>query len=194
MGKPRNQFTFYRSYYDAIQELSKKDQSALILAVCAYAIYETLPKGLSSAASTAFKLIQPTLDSGRRKAENGSIGGASKPQANEKQTASKKEIEVEVEFEGEFEEDAEDDSEGETPAETTTTTAANQLKRIGGTLGKDVVFLSDEQFDDLLDRLGIDEFNRKLERLSTFIIEKDAYVQNHYATILKWHEEDTAIK
>ena len=89
MGNPRNQFTFYRSYYDAIQELSKKDQSALILAVCAYAIYETLPKGLSSAASTAFKLIQPTLDSGRRKAESGSIGGASKPQANGKQTESK---------------------------------------------------------------------------------------------------------
>ena len=83
MGKPRNQFTFYRSYYDAIQELSKKDQSALILAVCAYAIYETLPKGLSNAASTAFKLIKPTLDSGRKKAESGSLGGASKPQAKE---------------------------------------------------------------------------------------------------------------
>ena len=202
MGKPRNQFTFYRSYYDAIQELSKKDQSALILAVCAYAIYETLPKGLSSAASTAFKLIQPTLDSGRRKAESGSIGGASKPQANGKQTESKpqangkqteseKEVEEEIEFEGECEEDAE----GEDPAETATATAERQkLKAVGGKLGKGVVFLSDEQFDDLLDRIGLDAFDHYVERLATFIIEKDAYVQNHYETILKWHEQDTAIK
>lgn len=202
MGKPRNQFTFYRSYYDAIQELSKKDQSALILAVCAYAIYETLPKGLSSAASTAFKLIQPTLDSGRRKAESGSIGGASKPQANGKQTESKpqangkqteseKEIEEEVEYECEFEEDAE----GEDPDETAAATAERQkLKAVGGKLGKGVVFLSDEQSDDLLDRIGLDAFDYYVERLATFIIEKDAHVQNHYGMILKWHEEDTAIK
>ena len=191
MGNPRNQFTFYRSYYDAIQELSKKDQSALILAVCAYAIYETLPKGLSSAASTAFKLIQPTLDSGRRKAESGSIGGASKPQANGKQTESEKEIEEEVEYEGEFEEDAE----GENPAETAASTAERQkLKAVGGKLGKGVVFLSDEQSDDLLDRIGLDAFDYYVERLATFIIEKDAHVQNHYGMILKWHEEDTAIK
>ena len=202
MGKPRNQFTFYRSYYDAIQELSKKDQSALILAVCAYAIYETLPKGLSSAASTAFKLIQPTLDSGRRKAESGSIGGASKPQANGKQTESKpqangkqteseKEIEEEVEYEGEFEEDVE----GEDPAETAAATAERQkLKAVGGKLGKGVVFLSDEQSDDLLDRIGLDAFDYYVERLATFIIEKEAHVQNHYGMILKWHEEDTAIK
>ena len=191
MGKPRNQFTFYRSYYDAIQELSKKDQSALILAVCAYAIYETLPKGLSSAASTAFKLIQPTLDSGRRKAESGSIGGASKPQANGKQTESKKEVEKEVEFEEEVDVDAE----GEDPAETAAATAERQkLKAVGGKLGKGVVYLSDEQSDDLLDRIGLDAFDHYVERLATFIIEHDANVQNHHAMILKWHEQDTAIK
>ena len=191
MGKPRNQFTFYRSYYDAIQELSKKDQSALILAVCAYAIYETLPKGLSSAASTAFKLIQPTLDSGRRKAESGSIGGASKPQANGKQAESNKE----VEYEGEYEEEVDEDVEGEDPAETAAATADRQrLKAIGGKLGKGVVFLSDEQSDDLLDRIGLDAFDYYVERLATFIIEKDANVQNHHDTILKWHRQDTAIK
>lgn len=202
MSKPRNQFTFYRSYYDAIQALSKRDQSSLILAICAYAIYETPPKCLSNAASTAFKLIQPTLDSGRKKAESGSIGGASKPQANGKQTESKpqangkqsereKEIEKEIEYEVEYEVDVE----GESPDETATATAdAKRLKPVGGTLGKGVVYLSDEQFSDLLDKLGLDAFNRYLERLSTFIIEKEAYIQNHYDTILKWHRQDTAIK
>ena len=191
MSKPRNQFTFYRSYYDAIQALSKRDQSSLILAICAYAIYETPPKCLSNAASTAFKLIQPTLDSGRKKAESGSIGGASKPQANGKQSEREKEIEKEIEYEVEYEVDVE----GESPDETATATAdAKRLKPVGGTLGKGVVYLSDEQFSDLLDKLGLDAFNRYLERLSTFIIEKEAYIQNHYDTILKWHRQDTAIK
>ena len=91
MGVARKQFTFYKSYYDAISELPKKDQAALILAVCAYALYEESPKGLSIAASTAFKLIKPTLDSGRKKAESGALGGQasgksseSKPQARGK--------------------------------------------------------------------------------------------------------------
>jgi hypothetical protein len=93
VGKPRNQFTFYKSYYDAIQDLPKRDQSALILAVCAYAIYEEPPKGLSIAASTAFKLIKPTLDSGRKKAENGSMKGKaneSNAEANGSKTEAKK--------------------------------------------------------------------------------------------------------
>lgn len=105
----RNQFTFYRSYYDAIQGLGKKDQSAIILAVCAYALYEEDPKGLSPAASTAFKLIRPTLDSGRRKAASGKQGGKSgkqtesKPKANRKQTEREIEKEIEKEIEVEVE-------------------------------------------------------------------------------------------
>jgi len=106
MSEPRNQFTFYRSYYDAIQELCKRDQAAIILAVCNYAIYEVEPTGLSPAASTAFKLIRPTLDSGRRKAASGKQGG-SKPKANAKQRVREKEIEIEEENEIEKEGNAE---------------------------------------------------------------------------------------
>lgn len=102
MGEPRKQFTFYRSYYDAIQGLPKKDRSAIILAICAYAIYETEPVGLSAAASTAFELIRPTLDSARMKADSGKQGG-SKPKANRKQTEREKEGEKEKEKENEKE-------------------------------------------------------------------------------------------
>ena len=90
MGVARKQFTFYKSYYDAISDLPKKDQSALILAVCAYAIYEEPPKGLSIAASTAFKLIKPTLDSGRKKAENGSMKGKANESKDEAPKAKRK--------------------------------------------------------------------------------------------------------
>ena len=68
----------------------------------------------------------------------------------------------------------------------------NQLKCIGG-MGKNVVYLSDKQFDSLIDILGIDAFDRYVERLADYIIQKNAYVRNHYETILKWYKEDSAV-
>ena len=76
---------------------------------------------------------------------------------------------------------------------TTTTTEENRLKMIGGKLGRNVVFLTDLQLSDLLDKLGLDAFNRYVERLATFIIDKKAHVKSHYDTILKWYEEDTKV-
>ena len=67
----RKQFTFYASYWEAIQPLPKKQQAEILLAICDYALNEKEPtKALSPAASVAFNLIRPTLDSGRNKAAN----------------------------------------------------------------------------------------------------------------------------
>ena len=86
-------------------------------------------------------------------------------------------------------------------AATTTTTedaaataAQRQVKVLGGELGKNVVFLSDEQFSDLLDRMDFETFNYYVDKLSTFIIKNDAHVKNHYETILKWWQEDGAVR
>ena len=78
-------------------------------------------------------------------------------------------------------------------AATATATEENQLKLVGGSLGKGVVYLTDTQLHDLMDRLGLDAFNRYVDRLATFIIEKNAHVNNHYETILKWYEEDSQV-
>ena len=69
----------------------------------------------------------------------------------------------------------------------------NSFELMGGTLGKNVVLLTPAQQDELLDKLGIDAFNHYVDKLSTFIIEKDAKVGNHYATILKWAREDAKV-
>lgn len=211
MGVARKQFTFYKSYYDAISELPKKDQSALILAVCAYALYEEPPKGLSIAASTAFKLIKPTLDSGRKKAESGALGGqasgkpseskpqangkqsGSKPQANRKQgeTAREKEGEKEIEYEFEIEAEAED--EASAYALDHGDGDYHEIKIMGGALGKNVVRLSQAQSDALLDTIGFDMYNYYIERLADFIINTGAAPVNHYETILKWWKEDRKV-
>lgn len=104
----RKQFTFYRSYLDAIIRLPKKEQGAILLAICQYALNESEPTGLSPIAETVFTLVRPTLDAGRRKANAGEAGG--KSEAKQKQTASKTEAKAKqtpMEKEGEIEKEVE---------------------------------------------------------------------------------------
>ena len=65
----RKQFTWYRSYYDALKELPAEEFRDIVLAVCAYALDGEEPE-LSGVARAIFTLIRPTLDVGRSKAEN----------------------------------------------------------------------------------------------------------------------------
>lgn len=74
-----------------------------------------------------------------------------------------------------------------------TDNTGSQFEFWHGKLGKGVVLLTPEQFEALLDKLGLDGFNHYVEKLATFIIEKEAKVANHYATILKWAREDALI-
>ena len=69
----------------------------------------------------------------------------------------------------------------------------SELKFMGGKLGKGVVLLSDAQIEDLLDKLGLDGFDHYVEKLAAFILKNDAKVKNHYATILRWWQEDRGV-
>ena len=101
----RKQFTFYRSFWEAVQTLPKKDRLPVLEAIISYALDGTVPQGLTTGQSAFFLLVKPNLDAARRKAESGKQGGskkkanASKPQANCKQIESKKENEIENEIE-----------------------------------------------------------------------------------------------
>ena len=88
-----------------------------------------------------------------------------------------------------------------TAAAATTTTnddaaaaAEKYVKVVGGKLGKNVVFLSENQIEDLLERMGIETFDYYVDKLSSFIIKNDAHVSNHYETILSWWEKDSALR
>lgn len=65
----RKQFTWYRSYYDALKEIPAEEFRAIVLAVCAYAL-DGEEAELSGVARAIFTLIRPTLEVGRSKAEN----------------------------------------------------------------------------------------------------------------------------
>ena len=67
----RNQFTFYRSFYEAVLKVPKKDRLPVLTALIAYGLDGAEPEteGLSDSAKIALIMIRPTLRSGRMKAE-----------------------------------------------------------------------------------------------------------------------------
>lgn len=107
----REQFTFYRSFWEAMKALPKKDQLPFVMAVCSYAL-DGESKPLTGAPYASFLLVKPVLDKASKRASNGKQGG-SKPKANRKQTESRKEGEKEREKEKEVEVEVE--VEGDTP-------------------------------------------------------------------------------
>ena len=110
----RDQFTFYRSFYEGINVLQREIRLDVYEAIMEYALNEKIPENLDGAQKTAFILIKPVLDSGRKKAIAGKLGG-SKKKAKRKQTESKGEIEKEneVEIENEIEIETEKEKEKE---------------------------------------------------------------------------------
>ena len=68
--------------------------------------------------------------------------------------------------------------------------AESTVNVIGGKLGKNVVFLSQAQMEDMLDRMGLETFDYYVDKLSSFILKNDAHVKNHYETMLRWWQED----
>lgn len=75
-----------------------------------------------------------------------------------------------------------------------TATAGNELKLLGGSLGKNVVMLTEMQTIDLIDKMGIDAFDYYADKLSSFILKNDAKVTNHYSTILSWWRKDSGLE
>lgn len=105
----REQFTFYRSYYEALKSLPQKDIAKVVMAICSYALDEE-PPSLSGVPLSVFTLIRPTLDSGRKKAENRQNKTKTKQEQTKNKTEQKRkedegEKEVESESEGEKEKD-----------------------------------------------------------------------------------------
>lgn len=114
----RSQFTWYRSYYEALRTLPAKDFQIAVLAICAYALDEEVPD-LSGVPYSVFTLIRPTLDSGKIKAANRANKrktnreqSENKTGTNEEQTDNKME-QTRKEKEGEGEREEESEREGE---------------------------------------------------------------------------------
>lgn len=105
----RGQFTFYRSFWDAISNIPKKDRLPILEAIIQFGLDGAEPQ-LSGMQLAIFSLVKPTLISSQKKSANGKLGG-SKPKANSKQSVTEKEVESEKEVEIEEEEEKEKENE-----------------------------------------------------------------------------------
>ena len=86
----RDGFFFYRSFWEAVNQLPAKDQLPILKAVILFGLDGVEPDKLTPAQNAFYLLAKPVLVKGRNKAANGKKGG-SKTKANSKQTVSKKE-------------------------------------------------------------------------------------------------------
>jgi glutathione peroxidase-family protein len=70
-----------------------------------------------------------------------------------------------------------------------------KLKLLGGSLGRNVVLLSDEQFDDLCDNLSLDELNKYIGIVAECELSgKKFKKKSHYQAILDMVAKDRGIK
>lgn len=144
----RTQMTFYASFWDAINSLPKRDQLPVFRAVVSYGLGGCHKEALSPTQTAFFALMQPVLDSSRKKAANGKQNG-NKTEAKRKQTEKEKEKENEKEKEVEKERENDSSLKG---------APTRQAKKSFGDFGW--VKLTNEEYHRLVNDLGEAEVKR----------------------------------
>ena len=104
----RGQFTFYRSFWDAIRRLKKaEDRLSALEAICAYAL-DGEERPMTDTAEAMFILIRPNLDTAEKRAQAGQTTNKAKSKTEQtenkaetkgEQTPKEKEKEKEKEIE-----------------------------------------------------------------------------------------------
>ena len=96
----RDQFTFSRTFWEAISPLPKTVQVEAIMAMCAYALDDVEPDGLSPMAAALFMLVRPSLDvaakmssGGKKRAKRPQPAAEDQdPQAEPREESAKEEV------------------------------------------------------------------------------------------------------
>lgn len=77
-------FVFYRSYFEAISDLTDTNQLLLYQAIANYSLNDIEPN-FKGTIGTLFKLIKPQIDSNKKRRKDGTNGG--RPPKTEKETS-----------------------------------------------------------------------------------------------------------
>lgn len=198
----RKSFTFFRSYYDAMQNIDdSKVKADVFMAICAYALDgEVIP--LQGIAAALFSLVKPNLDVSAKKAKAGSVGGlnrpsdcASKSEANRKQTRSKTEasrkqtaIKAEANDKQTASEGEGDKGEGiyipPTPLTGSTPRPKEQKVKFA-----EFVALYQKEFDALVAKHGKPTTNELIQILDNYKGSTGKKYQSDYRAILSWVED-----
>lgn len=77
MANEKESFVFYKSFYDALQDLKDKDRLKVYDAICEMALNGN-ERNLTGISKTVFTLIKPQVIANNRRYENGKKGGRPK--------------------------------------------------------------------------------------------------------------------
>lgn len=77
----RDSFVFYRSFYEAIEDLPDKELAECFRAIAEYALNDIEPE-TPGIAKTVFKMAKPQIDANTKRYQNGTKGG--RPKGEEK--------------------------------------------------------------------------------------------------------------
>lgn len=72
---PLESFVFYRSFRDAIEEMSDENKLATLLGICDYALYGVEPTLNDAMARAVFTVARPSIDANKNRRNNGKKGG-----------------------------------------------------------------------------------------------------------------------
>ena len=115
----------------------------------------------------------------------------------EKEKETKKDLDKDIETDRENESsfDQSTDSDFDMFSTGLSTDGGNQRRMLGGELGKGVVLLSQEQMDDLLEKLSLEEFNHYVGVVADCVLSGRPFKRKtHYQAILDMAAEDRRIK
>lgn len=112
----RSTFQFFRSFYDAARKIPDKEMQAdFLMAICEYALNGNSPEE-TGIIGALFELVKPNLDTSRKRAQAGRVGGEAKRsnvEANAKQNEAKPSKVQNPVSDGEGEEEGEEEGDVE---------------------------------------------------------------------------------
>ncbi len=75
IDRPLESFVFYRSFRDAIEEMTDENKLATLLAICDYALYGVEPDLKDAMSRAVFTVARPSIDANKDRRANGKLGG-----------------------------------------------------------------------------------------------------------------------
>lgn len=186
----RDSFIFYKSFYEAIEDVDDKSKLEIFNAICKMALYdkEVELKGISA---TLFKLIKPQLQANTKKFKDGKKGGRPKKETTgyeeEKTTGfenKKPNVNVNDNVNVNYNENDNvnvNDKYIVSEVETSTTTAKASKHKYGKYKN---VLLKDEELQSL--EKEYNNCEELIEWLSEYIEMKGYKAKSHYLAIKKW--------
>lgn len=73
--RPLESFVFYRSFREAIEEMTDENKLATLLAICDYALYGVEPDLKDAMSRAVFTVARPSIDANKARRDNGKKGG-----------------------------------------------------------------------------------------------------------------------